>query len=87
MKSIANMPGIGGSLGMCALCGGSFVAEVLLGREVQVIGVKGFDMDMCVHDKCADVLKQNGSDWRTLPDGPLRQAFENASQQQAEDQR
>ena len=37
------------------------------------------DMDVCLHDKCFKVLQQNGSDWHTLPEGPLRRAYEKAT--------
>lgn len=79
-KPIANMPGPGGSLGMCALCGNNFMLEILTGKMVQTIEVEGFDMAMCLHDKCMKMLEQNGTDWRTLPEGPMRRAYEkNAS--------
>lgn len=80
MRGIANMPGIGGSLGMCAVCGDTFMAEIILGRNVRTIEVAGFDKDMCVHDKCLTVLENNGSDWHTLPEGPLRRAYAKAAQ-------
>jgi pantoate kinase len=75
VNGIANMPGIGGSLGMCCVCGDGFMTEILLGQKVQIVSVDGFSKDMCIHGKCLKVLKANGTDWRTLPDGPLRQAF------------
>lgn len=80
-RTIANMPGPGGSLGMCAICGETFIAEILFGKRVQTIGVEGFDKDLCVHDKCMKVLETNGPDWRTLPDGPMRRAYEKAAAQ------
>ena len=79
-RSIANMPGIGGSLGMCALCGNGFVLEILLGQRVPTVEIDGMDKDVCLHTKCLDVLTKNGPDWRTLPEGPLRRAYEKASQ-------
>jgi hypothetical protein len=77
--AVANMPGIGGSLGMCAVCGETFMLEILLGTNVHTISVKGFDKDMCVHNKCLDVLEKNGADWQTLPEGPLRRAYAKAA--------
>jgi hypothetical protein len=79
MRSIANMPGIGGSLGLCALCGNTFLAEILLGRSVQTIEIEGMDKDVCVHDKCLTALRANGPDWHTLPEGPLRRAYAEAA--------
>jgi hypothetical protein len=81
-RGVANMPGPGGSLGLCALCGETFLAEILLGTHVSVLEVEGFNKDLCFHKKCVEVLKQNGKDWRSLPDGPLRRAYEKAAQAQ-----
>ena len=77
-RGIANMPGPVGSLGMCALCGDTFMAEILLGKCVQTVEIDGMDKDVCLHDKCLKVLKTNGPDWHTLPDGPLRRAYAKA---------
>lgn len=79
------MPGIGGSLGMCALCGDGFITEILLGKSVRTVGIDGMDKDVCLHDKCLKVLEANGPDWHTLPDGPLRKAYERALQQPPSD--
>ena len=79
MKPIANMPGPGGSLGLCTLCGDTFLKEIVLGQEVQIVDVKGMDKDVCVHDKCLKVIEANGPDWRTLPEGPLRKAYAKAA--------
>lgn len=78
-RAISNMPGPGGSLGLCPLCGETFIMEICLGKTVQVVGVEGFNKDMCFHDKCLEVLRKNGPDWRTLPEGPLRKAFEKSA--------
>ena len=78
-RGIANMPGPGGSLGMCALCGDSFMAEILLGTMVQTVEIVGMDKDVCLHEKCLKVLSENGPDWHTLPEGPLRRAYETAA--------
>ena len=75
MRRIANMPGPGGSIGMCALCGDTFLAEILMGKKVQTVEIVGMDKDVCLHDKCLKVLQKNGSDWHTLPEGPLRRAY------------
>ena len=70
-----SVPGIGGSLGECIICGTSFAMEVMLGRFIHTISIDGFDCDvgMPVHDKCLTVLQENQNDWHGLPDGPLRQ--------------
>lgn len=76
MRSIANMPGPGGSLGLCALCGDTFLMEILLRTNVQMVEIVGMDKNVCLHQKCMKVLEKNGPDWRTLPEGPLRRAYE-----------
>ena len=78
-RSVANMPGPGGSLGLCAVCGDTFMLEILTGRKVQMIEVEGFDKDVCVHQKCLAVLEKNGPDWHALPEGPLRRAYAKAA--------
>ncbi len=78
-RGIANMPGPGGSMGMCALGGDAFFTEILLGKNVHTVEIVGMDKDVCLHDKCLMILRTNGPDWRTLPDGPLRRAYERAT--------
>lgn len=79
--STLGMPGIGGSLGQCCVCGESFAFECITGKNVRIISVTGIDADLCVHDpKCLDILKANGPDWKTLPEGPLRRAFQEADE-------
>lgn len=68
------MPGIGGSLGQCQVCGEPFTREVVMGESVQVGRIPGFDEDIAVHTKCVEVL-QSGCEWTELPDGPLRKVF------------
>ena len=81
-RPITGMPGPAGSLGVCALCGEGFLKEILLGENVHSIEIEGFDKDVCLHAKCLEVLKKNGTDWKTLPDGPLRRAYAEAARRQ-----
>lgn len=83
-KTVANMPGPGGSLGMCVLCGQTFLAEILQRKQVQIIEIEGMNKMVCIHDHCLKLLEVNGSDWRTLPDGPLRRAYVEATNGQEE---
>ena len=70
------MPGPGGSLGKCALCGESFAAEVLMGKNVQTFKQAGSDTTFCAHDKCLEDSK-NYKTFLDLPEAsPLRQAYE-----------
>ena len=64
---------------MCALCGETFMAEILLGKKISTVEIVGMDKDICLHEKCLKVLEQNGPDWHRLPEGPLRRAYEKAA--------
>jgi hypothetical protein len=69
------MPGPGGSLGQCAVCGKSFAVETICGKSVQSFTVKGIDGVLFTHDACMETLKQcEGENW--VNPGPLRKAFE-----------
>ncbi len=71
-------PGIGGSLGVCALCGKSFLTEIVLGSAVKSFSVSGCDQTLYGHDKClAKTAEKNSLDVLNLPpESPLRQAYE-----------
>lgn len=70
-------PGIGGSLGQCVICGDSFALEVIMGKNIPMIGMDGFERDLPLHQKCLDKLMEiKGTGWENLPDGPLRQEYE-----------
>lgn len=68
-------PGIGGSLGQCVVCGDTFALEILTGKSVDMMRVNGIDADLPLHRKCKKKLPKDG-DWKKLPEGPLRQEFE-----------
>ena len=73
-------PGIGGGLGKCAVCGGDFAKEILLGRGVHKFAMDGFKDDLCAHEKCmGDLEHARGNGWETLPQGPIRKAFADAA--------
>lgn len=70
------MPGPGGSLGYCAICGDTFTVDILMGREVHLVSVVGIDGDVCSHQKCFPALERAREEgWETLPNGPLRSLF------------
>ena len=69
------IPGPGGSLGKCAICGDSFVAEVFLNKPVESFGVQGIEQTLYCHEKCRPLLEAAKNDWKMLPDGPLRIVF------------
>lgn len=75
MKDHFGMPGPGGSLGQCALCGDTFLKEILLGQTVSAIEVDGCSHTLYAHKDC---LKKYGEnlDILQLPTvSPLRQAY------------
>lgn len=81
------MPGVGGSLGKCAVCGETFVTKILLGQGVESFSVKGIPQRLYGHDTCMDKLREitsTGNDWRKLPPGPLRKAFEEQEKEKRE---
>lgn len=82
---IHGMPGPGGYLGQCAVCGGAFVAESLGCGKVHQVEVVGIDGDVCLHGNCMTLLERARDDgWETLPQGPLRSAYERAAEEHDE---
>ena len=73
-----SIPGIGGNLGECVICGDTFLSEILLGELVQMIEIVGLSRQVPVHTKCVPTLQavvDAGGDWRLLPEGPLRREY------------
>jgi hypothetical protein len=78
-KAVWNMPGPGGNLGVCAICGDTFLTEILFGTNVHIAGMDGLEKDFCLHEKCKPILDevQVSKDWTKFPEnGPLRKFFE-----------
>ncbi len=73
MKKPFGMPGIGGSLGMCALCGKDFLLEILMNTTVKTLDIEGCENQLFAHAKCAKEFE--GKTLQDLPDAsPLKQA-------------
>lgn len=69
------MPGIGGSLGTCALCGQPFLTEILLGKKVPTFTMPGVKNKLFGHDGC--LKKYDGKEATDLPaESPIRQLYE-----------
>ena len=90
---IHGMPGPGGSLGQCVLCGKSFVTETLMSlagcvsSQVHTIAIDGIEGELCIHAKCQDQLETlRGKGWEALPEGPLRDIYGQAASDQASDE-
>jgi hypothetical protein len=80
--SLWGIPGPGGSLGRCALCGKNFMKEVITGQVVTTGHVTGIPDELCFHRECCKtltVLITIGAGWQDLPRGPLRTCFEEAA--------
>lgn len=71
------MPGPGGSLGECALCGEIFLSEILFGKTVKSFTVPGCRQDLYGHDKC---LKEFQG--KTMLDLPAKSALRKAYEEQ-----
>jgi hypothetical protein len=79
-----DIPGIGGSLGTCVVCGGTFLMELLLGRIVPTLQVKHCERDLPAHKRCiktAIEINDTDGDWKRLPEGSLRQAYARLAEQ------
>lgn len=63
------MPGPGGSLGTCAVCGMSFVVESLMGKNVKTFRVGFIDAELYAHDKCEDTIREAFSIAMKSPEG------------------
>lgn len=74
------MPGPGGSLGECALCGKPFIVEMLLGKTVKSFTIDGCSQDLFGHENCLTAFQ--GKDFADLPpESALRRAYEKAKNQ------
>jgi hypothetical protein len=75
MKQPFGIPGIGGSLGECAICGNPFIMEILLGEKISSFTLKGVENTLYGHKNCMPLLK-----CETLLDlpkeSPVRRAVE-----------
>lgn len=82
-----SIPGIGGSLGECIVCGGTFITELLLGQSIRMVRSETIDASLPAHVTCADLLleiSQTHRDWKLLPEGPLRRFYAELDAQQKE---
>ncbi len=79
MSESFGMPGPGGSLGTCALCGNVFLAEILFGKTVQSFTVDGCNQTLYGHKDCLTKYAGKKFDVLELPESsPLRQAYNKA---------
>ena len=80
------MPGPGGSMGRCAVCGKDFLVGVLMDLSGYPSGIQQFSVG-CIEEtlyahapKCIDALRDSLADGEIviekLPAGPLKQALQ-----------
>lgn len=85
MSKPIGMPGIGGGLGTCGLCGAPFLTEIMLGKKVKSFTIDGCEDTFYGHDKCLKQFGDKKFDYKDLPDGsPIKQAFINHFAKQTE---
>lgn len=86
-----SIPGIGGSLGTCVICGKDFALEILLGRSVSSIKADHFDRDLPAHKICADEVIELKGPWKSVrekfPRGPMYDCLEEEFQGASPDDR
>jgi len=74
------IPGIGGSLGSCAVCGKEFLKEIIFGESVDMLEINGIDKGLPVHKECAAAVISKQGPWKeirdTFPRGPMYDCFE-----------
>ena len=81
MSGHAGMPGVGGSLGTCVICGDSFALQVLTGQSVQSLSLGWIEQTCYGHDKCISILqetiKTNPDDWAKQfpPESPIHKTY------------
>jgi ferredoxin len=81
MSTNFGMPGPGGSLGQCALCGKPFLKEILTGQTVKSFRIDSCDQTLYGHSDC---IANCPKDILNLPEAsPIRQAFERLNQKTA----
>lgn len=68
---------------ICDVCGRYILP--ITGKEIgTVFRVKWIDENLVYCNKCKAILRKasKSGDWKMLPDGPLRQAFEEAAKRE-----
>jgi len=55
---------------ICDVCG-----KYILMGPMNLFKVKGVDSEMHCHDKCKTLVLESSNDYRLLPDGPLKELF------------
>jgi hypothetical protein len=74
------MPGVNGSLGACAICGDTFLREILMGERIGFVQLNEIDRDLPAHKKCGDAVRNLVGTWDQIrdrfPKGPMYDALD-----------
>jgi hypothetical protein len=76
------IPGVGGSLGQCAICGEPFAFEIITGASVKSFKQAGSDTTFYGHDECLEDAKRYKTLLDLPPESPLRQLYERQQTEQ-----
>jgi len=68
---------------MCDVCG-FYILPIDPNERVNCFGVKGIKEELHCCNKCKKIVLECKGDWKKLPDGPLRKAFEKADKEKVE---
>lgn len=60
----------------CAICGKFFIVEWITNGTVKPFRVDGCEQQLYAHNECFEQFGDKDIDWRTLPEGPLKKAFQ-----------
>lgn len=72
---------------VCDVCG-KHILPLDPAERVNFFSVKNIKQDpLHCDNKCKEILKTCKGDWKKLPDGPLRQAFEEAEKRRKDENR
>lgn len=61
---------------VCDVCGKHILP--IFDESYERFGVRGVDRELSCHNECKQYLIDAGKEWKMLPEGPLRQAFNDA---------
>jgi len=60
---------------ICDVCG-KYILPLDENERVNFFSVKGIEEKLCCDNACKEILKSCGKDWKKLPDGRLKKAFQ-----------
>ena len=79
-------PGVGESLGQCAVCGDSFLTEIVFHESVKTFSLTVSDQMLYAHKKCLSLIKKLSKQNKTLLDLPEKSPLRKAAEKQLRNQ-